>query len=77
VAGTRGGSPINVTITTPLTDQIGNPVADNVIAVANASERMIGPFPREFYADPTTGLTAIAYSGVTTVTVAVLQLAQP
>lgn len=72
------GSAITVTITTPRTDAVGNAVADNAITVPlTVGDKMIGPFPAEYYADPTTGLASIAYSAVTTVTVGVFKLSQP
>lgn len=72
-----GGAPITVTVVTPRTDAIGNAVADNAISVTNAQERIIGPFPAEFYASSVDGLADITYSGVTSVTVGVFELAQP
>jgi hypothetical protein len=38
---------------------------------------MIGPFPADEYADPTTGLASVTYSASTSVTVGVFTLAQP
>lgn len=72
------GAPITVTVVTQRNDAIGNPVADNTISVpATTGERMIGPFPAEHYADPTTGLAAITYSGVTSLTIGAFALLQP
>lgn len=73
-----GGSPITVTVVTPRTDPIGNAVADVAVSVpATTGERVIGPFPAEFFADPSTGLASITYSGVTTVTIGAFALSQP
>lgn len=64
------GGAITVTIVTPRTDAYGNAIADNAISVpATTGERMIGPFPYEAYADPTTGLANITYSGTTSLTI--------
>jgi hypothetical protein len=72
------GSSVTVTIVTPRTDAWGNQIADNVITVpATTGDRMIGPFPADAYADPTTGLASITYSAVTSVTVAVFKVLAP
>ena len=64
------GGALTVTVVTPRNDALGNPVADNAISVpVTTGERMIGPFPYDFYADPTTGLASITYSGVTSLTI--------
>lgn len=66
-----GGSPITVTLVTPETVEGSLAVADRPVTVTNATFRVI-PVPSR-YNDPTTGLTSITYSGVTTVTVAAVQ----
>jgi hypothetical protein len=72
------GAPITVTIVTPRTDALGNAVADNTVSIpATTGDKMIGPFPAEHYADPTTGLASITYSGVTDLTVGAFKLSQP
>jgi hypothetical protein len=71
-----GGS-ITVTIATPRTDAYGNAIADNAVAIAAGVTKKIGPFPAEAYADPTTGLASITYSGVTSLTVGVFKLSHP
>ena len=63
-----GGSPITVTLATPETVEGALAVADRAITVTNATFRII-PVPSR-YNDPSTGLTSITYSGVTSVTVA-------
>jgi hypothetical protein len=70
------GSPITVTVVTPRTDQeSGQAIADVTVSVpATTGERMIGPFPHNSFADPTDGLADITYSGVTSLTVAVLKV---
>jgi hypothetical protein len=71
-----GGS-ITVTIVTARTDAIGNAIADNAIAIAAGAEKLIGPFPAEHYQDSSTGLAAVTYSGVTSLTIGAFALAQP
>lgn len=71
------GSAITVTVTTPRTDPLGNAVADNAVAIPAGEERMIGPFPYEHYSDPSTGLAALSYSDVTTLSIAAFGLSQP
>lgn len=69
VKNTSGGA-ITVTVVTPRTDALGNAIADNTISVpATTGDRMIGPFPYEAYADPTTGVANITYSGVTNLSI--------
>jgi hypothetical protein len=56
----------NVAITSP------------VISVpATTGDRMIGPIDAGTFADPTTGLCTLTYSGVTSLTVASIKLSQP
>ena len=51
-----GGSPINVTVQTPMTID-GKAVADDVIAVTNAEDRFIGPFRNDLYGQAEQGMT--------------------
>jgi len=67
-----GGASINLTVVTQAT-VLGNAVADDVIAVPNGQERMVGPFPPGVYND-VNQLVQLTYSGVTTVTVAAIRL---
>ncbi len=71
------GGALTVTIVTQNTDSLSNPVADNAVSVPAAGERMIGPFPAQVYANPSTGNADVTYSGVTTLTVAVLKVSKP
>ncbi len=65
-------SPITVTIQTPgLVD--GLAVAELTVAVPNAGERMIGPFPTNIY-NQAGNMVYVDYSSETSVTVAVLRL---
>jgi hypothetical protein len=68
-----GGSSITVTVVTPQTTR-GQAIADLSVSVVNGTARFIRISPSDFFADPTTGLGAITYSGVTTVTVGVFQV---
>ena len=68
-----GGSAITVTFVTPLTVG-GLGLADAGGSVTNAQSRLFGPFPAELYADPTTGLVVVTYSGVTSVTIGVFRI---
>lgn len=73
-----GGGSITATFATPGTVPAGGgstlAIADGGGAVTNAQSRIFGPFPAELYADPTTGMCTLTYSGVTTVTVGVFKL---
>lgn len=66
------GASIDVTIVTAVTVG-GRAVADDVIAVPAAGERIIGPFDEGTFNDGD-GKVAVNFSAVTTVTVAALQL---
>ncbi len=69
-----GGSPITATVATPGEAFTGAAIADTAIVVAAGAEVTAGPFPYQHYRDPRDGLAAITYSGVTSVTIAVLEL---
>jgi hypothetical protein len=71
-----GGGSINVTVTVPGTSflQLNG---DIVVAVPNGSERLIGPLVPELAAAETFGVVLFAYSGVTSVTVAVVRVGDP
>lgn len=69
-----GGSPITVTIDVPGNTKYGLANPDPTISVpATTGERIIGPFPADL-ANPSDGLVAITYSGVTSVTIAAITL---
>lgn len=72
-----GGSPDVCVCVVASGDPPGLTVADNSVSVTNAQERMIGPFPSQFFADPTTGLCTVTHSFTTTVTSGVFNLTQP
>lgn len=66
-----GGAPITATLATPQVIDGDLAVADRAITVTNATNKMI-PIPPGLYRDPATGLGSVTYSGVTSVTVAVI-----
>lgn len=70
-----GGSAITITFATPGT-LAGLAIADETRSVTNAQTWEFGPFPSELYADPTTGLVTVTYSGVTSVTVGAFRISR-
>lgn len=68
-----GVAPITVTVVTPNTSVGGLAIADSVTSVPNAGDRFIGPFPAQHFARSSDGKVDITYSGVTSVTLAVLK----
>jgi hypothetical protein len=72
-----GGSSDTCAIQVLAGDPPGLTIADLSVAVTNAQERMIGPFPPQFFADPTTGQATVTHSFITSVTVGVFNLTQP
>jgi len=72
-----GGSPDSVVYAVAVGDPPGLTISDVTVSVTNAQERMIGPFPANFFADPTTGLCTVTNSFTTTVTSGVFKLSQP
>lgn len=72
-----GGSPDTCVVVVAAGDPPGLVLADISVSVTNAQERMIGPFPGNFFADPTTGLATVTHSFTTSVTVGVFKLGQP
>ena len=72
-----GGSPDTCVIQVLAGDPAGLTVSDVSVSVTNGQERMIGPFPPYFFADPTTGLATVTHSFTTSVTSGVFKLGQP
>lgn len=74
-----GGSPITVTLNIPAarTYEPNVAITSPAVSVTNGTTRWFGPIDAQTFADPVTGLLSITYSGVTTVTVAAVQLSQP
>lgn len=70
-----GAGPITVTADGANPDQWGVTGNDHdaAVSVPNAGERIIGPFRRDRFNDANSKVN-LAYSGVTSVTIAVLQL---
>lgn len=67
------GGDITVTIDSETPSNFGTD--EDVVVVVTAGERRhIGPLPASRFADATTGLGGITYSGVTTLTIAVISL---
>ena len=68
-----GGAPITVTIPAyPTTTDYGAAIPGLVVSVPAAGEKWIGPLNGSKYTNPATGNVEVTYSGVTTVTVAVI-----
>lgn len=65
-----------VTVVTPKQTEYGADIADTAVSVPAGSERLVGPFPYQHYANPADGKADITYSGVTALTVAVVQVAE-
>jgi hypothetical protein len=72
-----GASPDTCVIAVTAGDPVGLTIADVSVSVTNAQERMIGPFPGQFFADPTTGLATVTHGFTTSVTSGVFNLSQP
>lgn len=72
-----GGSPDTCVVQVLQGDPPGLTISDNSVSVTNAQERMIGPLPAQFFADPTTGLATVTHSFTTSVTAGVFKLIQP
>lgn len=67
------GAPINVTVTVPGNTKYGEANPDKVIAVANGTSKVIGPFPADLR-DPTDGLVHVAFSSTTTITAQLIKV---
>jgi hypothetical protein len=71
---------LTVTLTVPAarTYEPNVAITSPVITVPLTNgDRMIGPIDAATFADPVTGLCTLTYSGVTSLTVAAVQLSQP
>jgi len=67
-----GGSGITVTVVTPGT-VVGQAIGDVTNSIGAGGDEFMGPFPAQHFA-AADGLADITYSGVTSVTVAVLKV---
>lgn len=67
-----GGSSVDVTVDsqTPCSQGYDH---DAVVAVGAGAEKMIGPFPKDRFND-TSGKVQVTYSGVSSVTIAAIEL---
>ena len=75
-AKNASGAAITVTIVTPGSTS-GQAIADVAVSVpATTGERKIGPLPGSLFADPATGVGNITYSGVTSLTVAIVDVSE-
>lgn len=73
-----GGSPDTVSVAATKVPLPNATIAPISVSVPAASERMIGPFPPEFFtANDGSGLADVTHSFITSVTVAVINLVQP
>lgn len=72
-----GGSPDTCAVQVLTGDPPGLTISDVSVSVTNGQERMIGPLPANFFADPSTGLGTVTHSFTTSVTVGVFNLSQP
>lgn len=68
------GGALTATFATP-GDVHGEAIADRAVSVPAGGERMIGPFPKNLFADNAdSGKAAITYSGVTSLTIGVFKV---
>ena len=72
-----GGSPDTCAIQVLQGDPPGLTISDVSVSVTNGQERMIGPLPANFFADPSTGLGTVTHSFTTSVTSGIFKLGQP
>jgi hypothetical protein len=72
-----GGSPDVCVVQVLAGDPPGLTISDLSVSVTNGQERMIGPLPAQFFADPTTGLATVTHGFTTSVTSGVFNLQQP
>ncbi len=77
VNGSGGSITVTIAIPSGVSGYANAAYTSTAVAVAAGATKDIGPIPGGLYADPTTGLAVITYSGVTSLTVAAISLAQP
>lgn len=72
----KNGSGGSITVTAVTPKQVdGEEIADRAVAIPAGEEKMIGPLPASLFANPSdSGLGAITYSGVTSLTIAAVSL---
>lgn len=66
-------SPHTVTVVVPGNTKYGQADPDVAVVVAAGAFKLIGPLPQDL-ADPTDGLVAFTYDGVTSVTIAAVSI---
>ncbi len=71
------GGALTVTIAATATVLPNLTVGNVAVSVPASGERMIGPFPAQFFANSADGNADITYSGVTSLTVAAVKVSQP
>jgi hypothetical protein len=72
-----GGSSDTCVVQVLAGDPPGLTISDNSVSVTNGQERMIGPFPPYFFADPVTGSATVTHSFTTSVTSGVFTVQNP
>lgn len=74
-----GASPDTVAVVTPAAaDPPGLVISDISVSVTNGQERMIGPFPTQYFADASiSGSATVTHSFTTSVTAGAFTLTQP
>lgn len=65
---------ITVTVVTPKQAFADVETADLAVAVPAGENRMIGPLPPQYFANPADGRGDVTYSGVTSLTIAAIEL---
>ena len=69
------GSGGNITVTKDIESTVdGQAVTDRTAVVDAGTTEMIGPFPTAVYNDSSTGRANVTYSGITSLTVAIISL---
>lgn len=72
------GATRDITIATTGTGVGGLAIADVVVTIAaTTGDEMIGPFPYQHFADPSTGVATVTYSSATGVTAGLFKLTPP
>lgn len=72
------GGALNVTVAATKVPLANMTTGNVVVSVPAGGERMIGPFPADFFtAVDGSGLADITYSGVTSLTIAAVKVTQP
>lgn len=74
VVANVGGVDTVATIVTPRTSIGGTAIADLPVTIAAGTFELIGPFPPEHFADPTTGLATVTWSVTASVAFAVFTI---